>query len=214
MWRPHALRESLSTGFGLAWLERQNATATRDRLRPSVRHPACPAHRRPAARWRSLVRLLPHFHNALDRTSRLPPTPVLVAGRRTALSRPARIRARLGPPVLLHGDLAPENLLVKRSAGSWEIAGAIDFGNAMRGAASFDLTPASVLLQPGDRTTVHALLAPCIQGSGAKLDVIRPALMAGTLIHPMGDLPECLGLIPGAEPCPTWDDVALKFWPD
>lgn len=128
-----------------------------------------------------------------------------------------RYLARHGPAlesdrqVLLHGDLAPENLLVRRKAGTWEIAGAIDFGNAMRGAATFDLTAASVLLQPGDRATVHALLEHCTEEQVANL---RPLLMAGTLIHPMGDLPECLDLIAGAATCPTWDDVAVRFWPD
>lgn len=128
-----------------------------------------------------------------------------------------RYLARHGPAlgsdrqVLLHGDLAPENLLVRQKAGTWEIAGAIDFGNAMRGAATFDLTAASILLQPGDRAMVHALLESCSREQVADL---RPLLMAGTLIHPMGDLPECLGLIPGAVTCSTWDEVALKFWPE
>lgn len=116
--------------------------------------------------------------------------------------------------VLLHGDLAAENLLVRRHLDRWEIAGAIDFGNALRGAAWFDLTAASVMLQPGDRAIVHALCASGLAGNGTTLAAIRPLLMAGTMIHPMGDPPECLGLIPGADTCLTWDEVALKFWPD
>ncbi len=116
--------------------------------------------------------------------------------------------------VLLHGDLAPENLLVRRPLDRWEIAGAIDFGNAFRGADWFDLTAASVLLQPGDRATVHALLARYLESNQTSLTAIRPLLMTGTMIHPMGDLPDCLGLIAGADTCSTWDEVALKFWPD
>ena len=116
--------------------------------------------------------------------------------------------------VLLHGDLAPENLLVRRHAARWEITGMIDFGNAFRGADWFDLTAASVLLQPGDRATVHALLAPHLEGNRTKLTTLRPLLMAGTMIHPMGDLPECLRLISGCDTCPSWSEVALKFWPD
>lgn len=128
----------------------------------------------------------------------------------------ARHASALDAPrqVLLHGDLAPENLLVRRHLDRWEIAGAIDFGNALRGAEWFDLTAASVLLQPGDRAIVHALCASGLADSGTTLAAIRPLLMAGTMIHPMGDLPECLGLIPGGETCLTWDEVALKFWPD
>lgn len=131
-----------------------------------------------------------------------------------------RYLARHGPvlaaakSVLLHGDLAPENLLIRQKAGLWEIAGAIDFGNAMCGSALFDLTAASVLLQPGDRSVVHALCAPSLRGSGVSLADVRPQLMAGTMIHPMGDLPECLDLIPGTETCRSWDEVALRFWPE
>jgi hygromycin-B 7''-O-kinase len=116
--------------------------------------------------------------------------------------------------VLLHGDLAPENLLVQRTAHSWEVAGMIDFGNAMCGAASFDLTAASVMLQPGDRTMVRTLIEHSASGDGPLLSILRPILMSATMIHPMSDLPECLGLVSEAEKCITWDDVALKFWPE
>jgi hygromycin-B 7''-O-kinase len=116
--------------------------------------------------------------------------------------------------VLLHGDLAPENLLVREIGGQWSIAGMIDFGNAMHGAAWFDLTAASILLQPGDRDTVHLLLEGHEPGASSRLHQIRPVLMAGTLIHPMGDLRACLDMVPGAEACPTWEDVAARFWPD
>ncbi len=115
---------------------------------------------------------------------------------------------------LLHGDLAPENLHVRQTDGKWEIAGVIDFGNAMRGDRWFDLTAPSILLQPGDRRIVHALVDGYAEGSSLNIAAIRPSLMVGTLIHPMGDLPECLALIPGGPKCSTWDEVAELFWPD
>ena len=115
---------------------------------------------------------------------------------------------------LLHGDLAPVNLLVRSEPAGWAISGMIDFGNAMRGDPWFDLTAASVLLQPGDRTIVHALLEGYAAGSSAALDRLRPSLMVNTLIHPLGDISACLALVPGAAACPTWDDVARLLWPD
>jgi len=118
------------------------------------------------------------------------------------------------PCALLHGDLAPENLHVRQAGNGWEIAGMIDFGNAMRGDPWFDLTAPSILLHSGDRVIVHALLDAYAQSRGFDIAVIRPSLMVGTLIHPMGDLPECLALVPGASERATWNEVAALFWPD
>jgi aminoglycoside phosphotransferase (APT) family kinase protein len=116
--------------------------------------------------------------------------------------------------VLLHGDLAPVNLIVRPEPAGWVIAGLIDFGNAMRGDPWFDLTAASVLLQPGDRKVVHAMLNGYANGTGDRLTEIRPSLMVNTLIHPMGDLVACLSLVPGLAQSQTWDEVAARFWPD
>ena len=116
--------------------------------------------------------------------------------------------------VLLHGDLAPVNLLVRSGPDGWAISGMIDFGNAMRGDPWFDLTAASVLLQPGDRTMVHALLDGYAARSSANLAQLRPSLMVNTLIHPLGDIAACLDLVPGTSRCQTWDEVALRLWPD
>lgn len=118
------------------------------------------------------------------------------------------------PRVMLHGDLAPENLMVRESNGRWEIAALIDFGNAMRGDAWFDLTAATILLDPGNRTVVHALIDGCKPGTSSRLGDVRPQLMINTLLHPLGDIAACLSLYPGAAGCRTWDEVALRFWPD
>jgi hygromycin-B 7''-O-kinase len=115
---------------------------------------------------------------------------------------------------LLHGDLAPVNLLVRSDPAGWEISGMIDFGNAMRGDPWFDLTAASLLLQPGDAPMVHALLDGYAAGSSSALARLRPVLMVNTLIHPLGDTAACLALVPGAAECATWDDVARLLWPD
>jgi hygromycin-B 7''-O-kinase len=116
--------------------------------------------------------------------------------------------------VLLHGDLAPVNLLVRCGPDGWAISGMIDFGNAMRGDPWFDLTAASVLLQPGDRTMVHALLGGYVTRSSVDLAHLRPSLMVNTLIHPLGDIAACLDLVPGSSRCQTSAEVALRFWPD
>lgn len=116
--------------------------------------------------------------------------------------------------VVLHGDLAPVNLLVKQNHGHWGISGMIDFGNAMQGNRWFDLTAMGVLLQPGDRTLVHALIDGYSPGASRHMNEIRPFLQTNCLIHQLADQTGCLGLIPAAQTCETWDEVAKLFWPD
>lgn len=115
-------------------------------------------------------------------------------------------------PVLLHGDLAPENALVDVSGGSWRVSGLFDFGNAVVGEASFDFTAPTVLLEPGDGAVVRRFLGAYGWG-GETMDTLRPRLMAYTLLHPMADLYDCLALLPGAHDAPSWEAVAERFWP-
>ena len=113
--------------------------------------------------------------------------------------------------VFLHGDLAPENVLVTDRDGACRISGIFDFGNAFGGDAAFDFTAPTVLMAPGDRTIVRCFL----EGYGwqsSTLEQLRPQLMAYTLLHPMADLHDCLGLIPGLHEARTWDAVAEGFW--
>jgi hygromycin-B 7''-O-kinase len=122
-------------------------------------------------------------------------------------------RSTPAPLVLLHGDLAPENMLVEHGAEGWRISGVLDFGNAMTGDPLFDLTAPTVLLAPGQAEIVGRILASC--GGPPALDArtLRRRLMALTLIHPMADLPDCLALLKGTGGCLTWGAVAERFWP-
>lgn len=115
-------------------------------------------------------------------------------------------------PVLLHGDLAPENVLVDVRGGTWRVSGLFDFGNAVVGEASFDFTAPTVLLEPGDGAVVRRFLGAYGWG-GETMDTLRPRLMAYTLLHPMADLYDCLALLPGAHDAPSWEAVAERFWP-
>ena len=114
--------------------------------------------------------------------------------------------------VILHGDLAPINLMVRRDLSGCTITGMIDFSNTMRGDPWFDLTAATVLLQLGDREIVQTFLNAYSPDSGTSSS-LRTRLMVNTMIHPLADPGAVLNLIEGAEKCQTWDEVALKFWP-
>jgi hygromycin-B 7''-O-kinase len=124
----------------------------------------------------------------------------------------------LDQPVTLwrrvHGDLAPENALAQQDGGTWEMSGMIDFGNAMVGDPLFDYTAPTVLLQPGDAMIVRRFLTGAGGPSATPMSALRQRLMAYTMIHPMGDLRDCLELLPDGVACRTWDEVARRFWPD
>lgn len=104
--------------------------------------------------------------------------------------------------------------MARRNGDRWSIAALIDFGVAMCGDARFDLPPATLLLQPGDRAIIHALLEGWKPGSASRLEELRPALMICTLLHPLGDTAACLSLVPGAADCGRWEEVARVLWPD
>jgi hygromycin-B 7''-O-kinase len=114
----------------------------------------------------------------------------------------------------LHGDLAQENALAQQSGGGWRMTGLIDFGNAMIGDPLFDYTAPTVLLQPGDAVIVRRFLTGAGVPPTMPIASLRTRLMAYTLIHPMGDLRDCLDLIAGGTACATWEEAAVRFWPD
>jgi hygromycin-B 7''-O-kinase len=58
---------------------------------------------------------------------------------------------------ILNTDLYFDHLLLSRSSGRWEIAGIIDFGDAMLGARDFDLVSPTLFLFRGDRAALTAM---------------------------------------------------------
>jgi len=114
--------------------------------------------------------------------------------------------------VFLHGDLAPENCLVSDVDGTWRISGIFDFGNAMVGDSVFDFTALTVLLAPGNA----AILRQVFLGYGLPRTSVadqQALLMAYTLLHPLGDISEILGFLPGLSQSDSWDQIAKRFWP-
>lgn len=114
--------------------------------------------------------------------------------------------------VFLHGDLAPENVLVSEANDGWRITGVLDFGNARVGDPVFDLTAPTVLLAPGNHDVITAFCA----GYGLaprECDALRPVLMGYTLVHNRADLGACLRLLPGLSAASAWEAVAAAFWP-
>lgn len=138
--------------------------------------------------------------------------PAVLRDNGLAYIRDARLEEDDSPIVFLHGDLAPENCLVTSHHGSWRFSGVFDFGNALAGRATFDLTAATVLMAPLDAKTLREFLVGYGR-SAAWLDKQRHRLMAYTLLHPLGDAPALLELIPSGKHATSWEEIAALYWP-
>lgn len=140
------------------------------------------------------------------------PLPTVLRDSGLAYIRDAHLEEDDSPLVFLHGDLAPENCLVTSRLGAWEFSGVFDFGNALAGRATFDLTAATVLLAPLDAATMREFLIGYGRDAGW-LEKQRHRLMACTLLHPLGDVSALLELIPGGRHATSWDEIAAQYWP-
>ncbi len=82
----------------------------------------------------------PAFRPALSSCAGLPPCAGLIDLDRVAVIWEEALRAPAwsGPPVWLHADLLPGNLLVRHG----RLAGVLDFGTICTGDPAYDLTPA------------------------------------------------------------------------
>ncbi len=91
------------------------------------------------------------------------------------------------PPVILTGEYIPENFLLSRDNGNWQLAGLIDFGDVMTGWKEYDLLGPSAFMTAGMPRRVHSLF----RGFGySRTDInstLKRRLMALLLLHRNSD---------------------------
>jgi hygromycin-B 7''-O-kinase len=91
------------------------------------------------------------------------------------------------PPVILTGEYIPENLLLSRDGGHWQLAGLFDFGDVMTGWKEYDLLGPSAFMTAGMPRRVASLL----RGFGySRADIdstLKRRLMALLLLHRASD---------------------------
>jgi aminoglycoside phosphotransferase (APT) family kinase protein len=88
-------------------------------------------------------------------TAEVPRAVELAAAWRTAAALPAHT----GPPVWVHGDLHPFNLLVERTDGDDRLSAVIDFGDVTAGDPAVDLATAWLTLDRQGRHAFRTLVA-------------------------------------------------------
>jgi hygromycin-B 7''-O-kinase len=103
---------------------------------------------------------------------------------------------------LLHTEVTRENLMV--SPGTWTLSGLLDFETAMVGDRPYEFAAVGPVAN-GDPRLLGRLLA----AYGHSFDPRE--LLAYTLLHVHGNLPECLSQRP-TPPEPTLDALALTWF--
>ena len=101
------------------------------------------------------------------------------------------------PPVLLHSDLLPANLLVRPGEGDrWSICGVFDFDQARRGQREYDFVAPAVFLAEGDPSRVHTMLRAYGYAPSDLDHAFGRRLLAWLLLHRHGNLAAFLRRLP------------------
>ena len=91
-------------------------------------------------------------------------------------------------PVLLHGDVHPGNVLVKRIDGHWQITGLFDFADSFCGFHEYEFVAPGVLMVQGNRELQRQMLLAYGYRED-ELDLgLRARLMLLTVLYECSDL--------------------------
>ncbi len=100
-------------------------------------------------------------------------------------------------PVLLHGDLTDDHLLLVEREGGWKLSGLIDFGDARLGHAYYDLiAPLACYTYGQPELSLELVRAYGLEPSRPVLD----SLTRYCLLHEFGKLGDCLARFPADSP--------------
>src|SRR5262249_16812923 len=110
-------------------------------------------------------------------------------------------------PVLLSGDIHQDHLLVTQREGRWELAGLLDFDDALVGFREYELAIPALILTPRRPALLRAL--PLAYGyRDDELDArLRARLLAYGLLHRYVGLPLILELADPTGACRTFHDL-------
>jgi hygromycin-B 7''-O-kinase len=113
---------------------------------------------------------------------------------------------------VLHGDLNALNFLVEPHGSGWRMTGLVDWGDVKLGPITHEFISPGVHMYRGERA---ALLA-WYDGYGLLQEQRIPSfeqdIMTRTMLYYAGDFKRLLALVPGANSCYCWADVAACLW--
>lgn len=114
---------------------------------------------------------------------------------------------------LVHSDLHPGNLLVKRTDEGIFLSGVIDFGDALIcNEPLFELTTVGLLVAKGNLEIFHQFLESYLYQIDDKRAFLN-TLMTLTLLRHTGNLNYLIEYVPGVKQCTNWHDAEQYLFP-
>jgi len=116
-------------------------------------------------------------------------------------------------PALLLADITGEHVLLSDRGGSWEVAGCVDFGDAMVGDPDYEIVAPGTGIAAGDGRLLRTLLLAAGYRERDLGEALRRRLMVYTLIHLYAGVEDLRRSIPGAARAESIEELARVMWP-
>jgi hygromycin-B 7''-O-kinase len=116
-------------------------------------------------------------------------------------------------PALLLADITGEHVLLHERGGSWEIAGCVDFGDAMVGDPDYEIVAPGTGIAAGDGALLRALLLAAGYREEVLGETLRRRLMAYTLMHLYAGVEDLRRTVPDAAAAESIEELARVLWP-
>lgn len=114
-------------------------------------------------------------------------------------------------PVLLNADITDEHVLVRRYGERWELAGFIDFGDAMLGHPYYEFAATGCTITRSSSNLQKAMLLAYGFSKDQLDSELAMQLMAYILIHRFINIPDLLGLFNSHQPA-NFEELIKEFW--
>lgn len=102
----------------------------------------------------------------------------------TLLEREQERLVRLGPPILVHGDVTPEHVMLHRVSGRWRLSGVLDLADAMLAPAELDASVPMLDIFRGRGDLQRTFLRAAGISSPPEGESFSLLFMAIALLHP------------------------------
>jgi len=116
-------------------------------------------------------------------------------------------------PALLLADITGEHVLLHERGGSWEIAGCVDFGDAMVGDPDYEIVAPGTGIAAGDGALLRALLVAAGYREQDFGEALRRRFMAYTLMHLYAGVEDLRRTVPDAAAAESIEELARVLWP-
>jgi hygromycin-B 7''-O-kinase len=116
-------------------------------------------------------------------------------------------------PALLLADITGEHVLLSGAGGAWDVAGCVDFGDAMLGDPDYEIVAPGTGIAAGDRHLLRTLLLTAGYREHDFAEPLRRRLMAYTLMHLYAGVEDLRRTVPDALAAGSIEELARVLWP-